>query len=578
MLGAYAIFAANTFLPNVSYFSNQYDAAVINRNIVQGQPYGLCIDNGLVYITVPNFNRIDYINPNKRRLNNINVYSGASLIAGNVAGQHNSPYDVCVDYNYNLYVTEYKNHNIRKFDYYRAETVSYVGGSTGNAGYANGSNGLLYYPNSITVDSKNCIYFTEKNNTIRKIDRNGILTTFAGISSPANGTSTDAVVGSVDGLSSNARFNNPTGIAVDLDDNIYVSDNGNNIIRKITPDGNVTTIAGTAGVVGSADGIGSAASFNNPNGLCCDFDGNIYVCDTSNYVIRKITKSVVNSNIIYTVSTLAGAGTIGDNEGDYNTARFNRPIGIKMLNNGNLIVTDSGAFNLKQIKNKTGSKTTFNIVLNYDMINFSLDRHLLKRGWDGVSTITCNLTVLSGVYVYTYRPNTSNENLQAFKISSALQGSTINITNSGCIVGAGGIHRVDKNSIISNGTDAMYIRSNITLKNYGIIGGGGGAGGSGGAYQIENQFFSNDFIVVGGDGAGKTLATSGTRRAITINGTPYSWIGGSGGALGQNGKSSSIPAGGSGTNASNAGLSIDGISFVTIDPTSTGSLSGATIN
>ena len=105
--------------------------------------------------------------------------------------------------------------------------------------------------------------------------------------------------GSADGLGSNARFFNPSGVAVDAAGNLYVADTANHTIRQITPGGVVTTLAGLVGFSGSADGTGSAAQFNQPRGVAVDSAGNVYVADTGNHTIRKLMPGGV-------VSTLAG--------------------------------------------------------------------------------------------------------------------------------------------------------------------------------------------------------------------------------------------------------------------------------
>jgi len=123
---------------------------------------------------------------------------------------------------------------------------------------------------------------------------------FAGLPG-ANGTN--------DGTGSAARFNGPYAVAVDSGGNVYVADEMNATIRKITPAGAVRTLAGSAGQIGSADGKGSAASFQNPRGVAVDTAANVYVADTFNHTIRKITSTGM-------VTTLAGtAGQIGGRRG-----------------------------------------------------------------------------------------------------------------------------------------------------------------------------------------------------------------------------------------------------------------------
>ena len=293
----------------------------------------------------------------------------------------------------------------------------------------------------------------------------------------------------------------------------------------------------------------------------------------------------------YNVTTLAGdGGTAIDNEGDYLSTTFTALWDITMMHDGNLLVADNGEWKvgntlqsfrrIKKIKNTTGYKDTFDITISSNRSNLVLEDLLYRRGWDGKSAVTCTLTISSGVYVYADKPVTPNlgSAKPAFTVGDKLtNGSTINIINNGTIVGAGGTHGSSAAIVESNGSDAMYIRSNINLKNNGIIGGGGGAGGSAGAYMIENFAINNEYLVVGGDGSGISAKTSPTSRTLTINSTPYSFSGGNSGNLGQNGSSGICPIGGTAKNGTLAGKSIDGISFVTIDPSSTGTLSGATI-
>src|SRR2546428_297097 len=125
--------------------------------------------------------------------------------------------------------------------------------------------------------------------------------------------------GSADGTGSAARFSCPTGVATDSSGNVYVADSSNYTIRKITPAGVVTTLAGLAGSYGSADGTGSAARFEVPFGVATDSSGNVYVADGGNNTIRKITPAGV-------VTTLAGlAGITGSDDGTGSAARFNAP-------------------------------------------------------------------------------------------------------------------------------------------------------------------------------------------------------------------------------------------------------------
>jgi streptogramin lyase len=140
------------------------------------------------------------------------------------------------------------------------------------------------------VDGSGNVYVADTYNyTIRKITSAGVVTTFAG---------TAGVTGSANGTGAAASFSTPYDVAVDSSGNVYVADIGDNTIRKITPAGVVTTLAGTAGVTGSADGTGAAASFFLPTGVSVDGSGNVYVADSDNSAIRKITPAGLVSTVV----------------------------------------------------------------------------------------------------------------------------------------------------------------------------------------------------------------------------------------------------------------------------------------
>src|SRR5437868_1884720 len=149
----------------------------------------------------------------------------------------------------------------------------------------------LDHPYDVAVDASGNVYIADSyNDTIRKITSQGVVSTLAGSA---------GVEGTADGNGSAARFNDPERLAVDVAGNIYVADALNDAIRKVTPSGQVTTVAGNKGVAGSADGRGSAAQFDHPRDIAIDPSGAIYVADQFNQTIRKITTSG-------DVTTLAG--------------------------------------------------------------------------------------------------------------------------------------------------------------------------------------------------------------------------------------------------------------------------------
>jgi sugar lactone lactonase YvrE len=149
--------------------------------------------------------------------------------------------------------------------------------------------------------------------------------------------------GSSNGIGSAAGFNFPGGIAVDATGNIYTSDTLNNEIRKVTAAGDVSTVAGSSGLAGSSDGIGSAALFDQPAGLAIDSTGNLYVADQLNDTIRVVTPAGV-------VSTFAGSpGTSGSADGSATSAQFAVPAGVAFDAAGNLYVADYGNCTVREV-------------------------------------------------------------------------------------------------------------------------------------------------------------------------------------------------------------------------------------
>ena len=159
-------------------------------------------------------------------------------------------------------------------------TLAGTAGSFGSTD-GTGSAARFYFPQGVAVDSAGNVFVADMfNDTIRKITSAGVVTTLAGLADSS---------GSTDGTGSAARFNFPTSVAVDSAGNVYVADTTNQTIRKVTSAGVVTTLAGSAGNAGSADGTGSAARFSGPHGVAVDTAGNIFVADRSNHTIRSST-------------------------------------------------------------------------------------------------------------------------------------------------------------------------------------------------------------------------------------------------------------------------------------------------
>jgi len=218
-----------------------------------------------------------------------------------------------------------------QLNYATPYTISTLAGSAdAGGGFADGAaeDAQFNYPCGVAVDNSGNVYVADtENQRIRKISTDGNVATMAG-----NGSA----IGGVDGKGSTATFNDPRGVAVDGSGNVYVADTDNDTIRKITPGGEVTTLAGSAGHAGRSDGSANVARFYGPYGIAVDHSGTVYLADTSNDTIRKITSTGV-------VSTLAGnAGSAGSNDGSGSGALFYNPQGVAVDGSGNVYVADTG--------------------------------------------------------------------------------------------------------------------------------------------------------------------------------------------------------------------------------------------
>lgn len=288
-------------------------------------PRGIAVDSaGTLYVADSGNNRI-------RKITTAGVVttlagSGAAGFANGtgVAAVFNGPADLAVDVSGNVYVADTQNDRVRKIT--PAGIVTTLAGS-GTDGYADGNSAAARFGGitGITVDSYGNVYVADSsNNRIRKIFPTGVVSTVAG----------SGVAGYAEGSGATAVFNSPNDVTVDSSGNLYVSDTGNNRIRRISPTGTVTTLAGS-GIAGTSDGVGTAANFNTPAGIAVSPTGIVFVNDLATHRIRKITPSGV-------VSTYAGSGAIGhdDGRGQYASFQFNE--GMALDASGNLYVTDYG--------------------------------------------------------------------------------------------------------------------------------------------------------------------------------------------------------------------------------------------
>lgn len=309
------------------------------------RPYALAVNSsGNVFVA-------DTLNGTVRMVTSGGTVTTIAGAAGNLgsadgtggAAQFNQPSGIAVDSNGNLFVADTINCTIRKIT--QGGVVTTIAGSAELQGSTDGvgASARFYSPTGVAVDSNDNLYVTDTTNcTIRKITPAGLVSTLAGVAGSS---------GIGDGTGSLARFNTPTGIAIDGSGNLYVADSQSDTIRKVTPSGVVTTLAGTAGVSGSADGTGAAAQFRVPNGVAVDGNGNVYVADSNNSTIRKLTPNGV-------VTTFLGtAGTMGSADGIGNAALFNQPFGLAVGGNGNLYIADSSN-NTVRTATSGGSVTT----------------------------------------------------------------------------------------------------------------------------------------------------------------------------------------------------------------------------
>jgi len=278
----------------------------------------------------------------------VTTFAGSVPVTGNTDGtgagaRFSSPFALASDGQGSFYVADAGNHAIRKVT--STGVVSTFAGSPGNAGSNDGAaaTARFNYPTGVAVDGAGNLYVADSgNHTIRQVTSIGMVSTLAG--SPGQ-------YGSVDGTGSAARFWSPAAVAVDAAGNVYVADPGNHLIRRVSPLGMVSTLAGFPQTCGSSDGTGGAARFCYPLGIGVDASGTVYVADTYNDTLRKVSPTGV-------VGTLAGtAGTGGSSDGTRAAARFNIPTSLTLDGSGNIYLADRENHTIRKIT-PTGTVTT----------------------------------------------------------------------------------------------------------------------------------------------------------------------------------------------------------------------------
>jgi hypothetical protein len=300
-------------------------------------PYGITTDGTDLYVADANNHTIRQIIVSTGIVTTFAGTAGASGSADGTgtAARFKNPKGISSDGTY-LYVADTGNNTIRQI-VISTKVVTTLAGVAGAVGTADGTGpaARFNYPTGITAHGGYLYVADTDNHTIRKIViSSGVVTTLAG---------TAGTAGFADGTGTGALFNYPYGIVSD-GTYAYVADANNNSIRKIrVASGIVTTLAGVAGSIGSSDGTGTAALFNFPVGLASE-STNLYIADTGNNTIRQI---VISSGV---VTTLAGAvGTAGTTNGSVSDARFNYPTGLVELG-GYLYIADAGNSTIRSVK------------------------------------------------------------------------------------------------------------------------------------------------------------------------------------------------------------------------------------
>ncbi len=307
-------------------------------------PTSVAVDNnGNVYVADTFNSAIRKITPGAVVTTLAGNGNGALINGSGATASFNTPHGVAVDAAGYVYVADTVNSVIRKITP-DGMVSTLAGGGTGYATNGLGTVASFSYPQGIALDGAGNVYVADSyNGLIRKITPAGLVSTLAGNLGAA---------GFVDGNGAAASFNNPTGVAVDGAGNVYVADTNNNAIRKITPTGLVSTLAGSKSKTGLYDGLGTSAGFFKPEGITVDSLGNVYVADTTNSAIRKITPNGTVSTLVGTLVTggSANAGDYGFVNGTASKAMFYWPTGIAVDKTGcNVYVADTMNYQIRKI-------------------------------------------------------------------------------------------------------------------------------------------------------------------------------------------------------------------------------------
>jgi trimeric autotransporter adhesin len=316
--------------------------------------------------------------------NIISTITGGNLFDGLAATNMNlnSPQSLAVDSNKNIYITDTYNHVIRKVG---TNGVSQIIAGTGAGGYSgdggSATNAMLNLPSAVVLDGSGNVFVSDSgNNRVRKINSSGIITTYAGNGLPPITPTSEGN----NGQATNANLNFPTGLAFDASGNLYIADTSDNQIRKVTSAGVISCIVNTSGnFLGSIlDNISaSSAIVYNPEGVALDASGNLYIADTFDARIRKVSASTGN------ITTIAGTGTVGysGDGGSATSAKINNYYGVSVAPNGNIFIADSGNGSIRKITN--------------GIISTVAGKGANGSGGDGALATSANLNLPGGVFI-----------------------------------------------------------------------------------------------------------------------------------------------------------------------------------
>ncbi len=420
--------------------------------------------------------------------------ASAGLVnATGTAAKFSQPRGIAVDASGNFYIADMNNHVIRKITSAGVITTFAGTGASGSTD-ATGTAASFNQPQDITIDPSGNLYVADYGNSkIRKITSAGVVTTLATVTNPAGilyssttgslfassysthtivqitfagATSvfagTSGTIGSTNATGTAASFFNPVGISDDGTGNIYVADQGNNLVRKITAAGVVTTLAGS-GAVGSADGTGTAATFSYPSGLSIN-NGIIYVGDTQNNKIRMITAAGV-------VTTIAGSGTAGLTDGNGTAASFNGPYGIQFDASGNFLIADTYNNEIRKVVPGGGYKisgalpaglsfntTNGQITGTPTAVTASTNYTITAYNLSGAGSTTLNITVSSASPSLTNPVD--NDPAGNYVAANAPANTTVGITAQSIASGYTGVNiALNKNTFESGHETTIFLVS-----------------------------------------------------------------------------------------------------------------------